>query len=97
MITCNIKFVIFQGSDIIPMYFFGNTSSLSVLNSEFLANFSRKFQVSITLFWGWFGLPVPRPNKLLYVRGKPLGMPFIAEPSQVCFIPIFASCTIFVG
>jgi hypothetical protein len=65
------------------MYFFGNTSVLSVLNNEALASFSRKYQVSITLFWGWCGLPIPRPNKLLYVRGKPLGMPLIAEPTQV--------------
>lgn len=65
------------------MYFFGNTSALSVLNNETLANFSRKYQVSITLFWGCFGLPIPRPNKLLYVRGKPLGMPKIENPTQV--------------
>lgn len=65
------------------MYFFGNTSVLSVLNNETLANFSRKYQVSLTLFWGWGGLPIPRPDKLLYVRGKPLGMPVITEPTQV--------------
>lgn len=77
-----VKLALKTGADIIPLYFFGNTSVLSVLNNSTLANFSRKYQVSITLFWGWFGLPIPRPNKLVYVRGKPLGLPHIENPSQ---------------
>ena len=37
-----------------------------------------------TWFWGWRGTLVPRPNKLLGVVGRPLGVPStpIAEPSQ---------------
>ena len=38
--------------------------------------------VSITYFWGWKNLPIPRPDKLVYVRGRLLGMPKIEEPTQ---------------
>ena len=43
---------------------------------------SRKLGVSVTLFWGRFGLPVPKPVKLVYARGRPLGMPHIPEPTE---------------
>ncbi|KAJ1621715.1 hypothetical protein T492DRAFT_619040 [Pavlovales sp. CCMP2436] len=36
---------------------------------------AHKQQVSFTLFWGLFGLPIPRPRPILYVRGLPLGLP----------------------
>jgi 2-acylglycerol O-acyltransferase 2 len=31
--------------------------------------------VSVTYFWGRFGLPVPNAVKLVYARGRPLGLP----------------------
>lgn len=46
------------------MYFFGNTSVLSVLKSSFLESLSRTYQISLTFFWGEFGLPVPRKHKV---------------------------------
>jgi hypothetical protein len=53
-----------QGSDVIPMYFFGNTSVLSVLKNSVLETLSRTYQVSITIFWGQYGLPIPRKHKV---------------------------------
>jgi Diacylglycerol acyltransferase len=32
--------------------------------------------------WGRWYLPIPRDCKLLYVSGKPLGIPHIAHPTQ---------------
>lgn len=70
-----IKLALQTGSDIVPVYLFGNTSVLSLVAAGPLAALSRKFQVSFTLFWGLWGLPIPRPRPVLYVRGKPLGLP----------------------
>jgi len=67
--------------DIIPVYMFGNTSVLTVVKTGILAYLSRKFQVSLTYFWGLLYLPIPRSEKLIYVRGKPLELPYIPEPT----------------
>lgn len=77
-----IKIALRQGVDVIPVYLFGNTSVLSVLKTGLLASLSRKMQVSVTYFWGKWFLPIPRDDKLLYVRGKPLGLPHIPEPTD---------------
>eukprot|EP00560_Eucampia_antarctica_P003255 CAMPEP_0197840574 /NCGR_PEP_ID=MMETSP1437-20131217/45681_1 /TAXON_ID=49252 ORGANISM="Eucampia antarctica, Strain CCMP1452" /NCGR_SAMPLE_ID=MMETSP1437 /ASSEMBLY_ACC=CAM_ASM_001096 /LENGTH=338 /DNA_ID=CAMNT_0043450205 /DNA_START=103 /DNA_END=1119 /DNA_ORIENTATION=+ len=77
-----IKVALREGVDIIPVYLFGNTSVLTVMKTGPLAQLSRKFQVSLTYFWGQYNLPIPRPDKLLYVRGKPLGLPHIPEPTD---------------
>lgn len=77
-----IKLALREGVDIVPVYLFGNTSVLSVLKHGPLASLSRKLQVSLTFFWGKFFLPIPRDEKILYVVGKPLGLPNIAEPTQ---------------
>jgi len=68
--------------DIIPVYLFGNTSVLTVVKTGILAHLSRKLQVSLTYFWGKWFLPIPRDDKLIYVRGKPLGLPYIPEPTS---------------
>ena len=47
-----------------PLYFFGNTSVLSIPKSQFLESISRSMQMSLTLFWGQWGLPIPRQNKV---------------------------------
>ena len=77
-----IKLALQVGSDIVPLYFFGNTSVLSCFTNPFLESISRKYQVSLTWFWGVWGLPIPRPDKILYVRGKPLELPFIPDPTN---------------
>lgn len=77
-----IKLALTEGVDVIPVYMFGNTNVLSVLKTGPLATISRKFGVSLTYIWGRFYLPIPRDCKMLYVSGKPLGMPHIANPTQ---------------
>lgn len=77
-----IKIALREGVDIIPVYLFGNTSILSVVKTNFLESMSRKMQTSFTYFWGKYFLPIPRDDKLLYVRGKPLGMPHIPVPTD---------------
>lgn len=77
-----IKLAMQAGCDVIPLYLFGNTTVLSALSVGPLAALSRSAGVSLTYFWGRWGLPLPRPVKLVYVRGAPLGMPKIDEPTQ---------------
>jgi 2-acylglycerol O-acyltransferase 2 len=77
-----IKLAIRAGADVVPAYFFGNTAVLSVLSSGPLATLSRKLGMSLTLTWGLWGLPVPKPVKLVYARGRPLGLPHIPEPTD---------------
>jgi hypothetical protein len=59
-----IKLALTSGVDIVPIYLFGNTTVLSVLKSKFLANLSRKLQVSLTYTWGKYYLPIPRDTKV---------------------------------
>ncbi|CAJ1413578.1 unnamed protein product [Effrenium voratum] len=64
-----IKLALRAGADVIPVYMFGNTTVLSVLAWGPLASLSRSLGMSAT----W--------RKLTYVRGRPLGMPHIENPS----------------
>ena len=77
-----IKLALKNGADVVPVYLFGNTTCLSALKAGPLAALSRKLGVSLTIFWGRWWLPVPRPTKMVYARGKPLGLPHIPNPSQ---------------
>lgn len=77
-----IKLALREGVDVVPVYLFGNTSCLTVWKNAFLASLSRKLQMSLTYFWGKWLLPIPRDEKLLYVRGKPLGLPHIKDPTE---------------
>ncbi len=74
-----IKVALREGMDIVPIYFFGNTSVLSIPKNKLFEKISRKMQMSLTWFYGPYFLPVPRPSKLLYVRGKPIVLPKLQE------------------
>lgn len=77
-----VKLALRHNAKLVPVYYFGNTTCLSALNSGPLAAISRKFGVSLTLFWGRWFLPLPRPVKLVYVRGRPIDLPHIPEPTK---------------
>lgn len=79
-----IKLALRTGSEVVPVYFMGNTSVLSVLTGDVLRKVARMTGVTLTWFWGYKGTLIPRPNKILGVLGRPLGIPKepIAEPTQ---------------
>eukprot|EP00522_Entomoneis_paludosa_P003309 CAMPEP_0172471530 /NCGR_PEP_ID=MMETSP1065-20121228/67866_1 /TAXON_ID=265537 /ORGANISM="Amphiprora paludosa, Strain CCMP125" /LENGTH=291 /DNA_ID=CAMNT_0013229633 /DNA_START=215 /DNA_END=1090 /DNA_ORIENTATION=- len=78
-----IKLSLQTGVDIVPIYMFGNTTVLSVMKHGLLSSLSRKLGASLTYMWGKWYLPIPRNDcKLLYVSGKPVGIPHIPEPTQ---------------
>ena len=62
----------------------GNTSVLSVLTGSVLRKIARTTGITITWFWGYGGTLLPRPNKILGVMGKPIGIPPTpnSDPSQ---------------
>lgn len=78
-----IKLALRSGAEVVPVYFLGNTSVLSVVSNRMLRGFARRTGVTLTWFWGWRGTLLPRPNKILGVLGKPLGLPStpIPEPT----------------
>ena len=57
---------------------------LSVLNGAVLRRIARATGVTLTWVWGYQGTLIPRPNKILGVLGRPLGIPEtpIAEPTH---------------
>jgi len=77
-----VKLALRAGADLVPVYMFGNTTVLSALTVSPLPQLSRYMGVSVTMFWGRFGLPMPKKVRLSYARGRPLGMPHIPEPTQ---------------
>ncbi|CAM9358273.1 unnamed protein product, partial [Heterosigma akashiwo] len=77
-----IKLALQSGADVVPSYLFGNTAALSIVQNKYLAHFARKFGVSISWIYGRWGLPIPRPVKMLVVVGRPLGLPHIPSPLQ---------------
>ena len=54
-----IKLALREGVDVIPIYFFGNTTVLRILK-----HLSRKIQAALTLMWGKYRLPFPRSHKM---------------------------------
>lgn len=77
-----IKLALEAGADVIPVYLFGNTAVLHVFKHPLLVKLSRALGASLTLFWGRWGLPLPLPDRLVYVRGPPLGLPQIKNPTD---------------
>jgi hypothetical protein len=61
------------GARIVPSYVFGNTAMFDQLSTGqgWLSRLSRRFRLSITYFWGQFGLPIPFPARVTMVFGQP--------------------------
>lgn len=62
------------GTPIVPAYSFGNTAAFSSWYDRFgvLEALSRKLQASLFLYWGRWGLPIPRRAQITMVVGRPI-------------------------
>ena len=61
---------------IVPVYVFGATKMFRrVQLPQFIESFSRMFKISICLFFGKLGLPIPFRQRLMYVMGKTIFPP----------------------
>lgn len=77
-----VKLAMRAGVPIVPVYFFGNTSVLQVLVHPVLQKIARSTGITLTVFWGLFGSPIPRPNPITGVIGRPIEMPHVPEPTD---------------
>ena len=56
-------------ADILPVYHLGNSQMLSFWGPVGL---SRRLRMSVGIFWGAYGLPLPRKHDLVSVAGFPI-------------------------
>ena len=57
---------------VIPIYAFGATKMMKRLDLPLLETVSRWMRISIVLFFGVWGLPIPFRQRLSYVIGRPI-------------------------
>jgi 2-acylglycerol O-acyltransferase 2 len=60
---------------VVPIYTFGSSKLLKRLQLPLLEKISNWIRVSLCLFYGVCGLPIPFRKKLLYVIGRPIYPP----------------------
>lgn len=70
------KLAVKHNRPIIPIYCFGATKMLRrVQLPTFIENLSRMLKISLCLFFGKLGLPIPFRQRLMYVMGKTIYPP----------------------
>ena len=64
------------GAQLVPSYVFGQTQFFNQLStsSGLASRVSRALRMSLTIFWGRFGLPIPFQAPVTMVFGRPLDM-----------------------
>jgi len=69
-----VKLALETGSDLLPCYVFGGTDFYHNLatGTNILARISRKMKAGVTVFWGWFGLPLPFLPKVTLCVADPI-------------------------
>lgn len=63
---------------VIPIYCFGSSMLLHRLKLHFVEKLSLMLRISLVVFFGKWGLPLPFRQRLLYVIGKPVYPPSVA-------------------
>ena len=74
-----IKMALRHGLPVVPVYTFGATKMLRRLELPFLEKLSNFLRISICIFYGKMGLPMPFKQKLLYVIGRPIRPPIASD------------------
>mmetsp|Transcript_5329 Transcript_5329/g.7821 ORF Transcript_5329/g.7821 Transcript_5329/m.7821 type:complete len:367 (-) Transcript_5329:1312-2412(-) len=71
-----IRMAIRHGVPVIPVYTFGATKMFKRLQLPWVFEYiSKMLRISLCLFFGQLGLPVPFRQRLLYVMGRPIFPP----------------------
>lgn len=70
-----VRMAVKHGVPIIPIYCFGATKMFKRLQLPALEYLSKLMRISICVFFGSWGLPMPLRQRLLYVMGTPLFPP----------------------
>ena len=56
-------------ADLVPVYHLGQTQLLTFWGTE---SISRSWRMSVGLFWGAYGLPLPRKSQIISLVGAPI-------------------------
>ncbi len=67
-----LRLTVKHGVPVIPVYVFGATKMFKRLQLPVLERLSIFFRVSLVVFFGAWGLPIPFRQRLLYVMGQPI-------------------------
>ena len=87
---------------LVPSYVFGQTQLFDQLATSkgWAADLSRRMRMSLTIFWGKFGLPIPHPAPVSMVFGQPIAMTGdaavdieVRPRSSTAAWVVFGSCT----
>lgn len=70
-----VRMAVKHGVPLIPVYCFGATKMFKRLQLPALEYLSKLLRISICVFFGSWGLPMPFRQRLLYVMGSPLFPP----------------------
>jgi len=76
-----IELALQHGASLVPVYAFGGSKLFKKAYSPIVEKISRLFGVSILLFWGRLGLPVPFTVPLLYAVGEPIQVQQTLNPT----------------
>lgn len=70
-----VRLAVKHGVPLIPVYCFGSTKMFKRLQLPALEYISKLLRISICVFFGSWGLPMPFRQRLLYVIGNPIVPP----------------------
>jgi 1-acyl-sn-glycerol-3-phosphate acyltransferase len=70
-----VRMAIKHGVPLVPVYCFGATKMFKRLQLPALEYVSKLLRISICVFFGSWGLPMPFRQRLLYVMGNPIFPP----------------------
>ncbi|KAK9919185.1 hypothetical protein WJX75_009964 [Coccomyxa subellipsoidea] len=74
-----VRLAIQAGADLVPVYHMGQSQLLTFWGAEKL---SRRWRASIGIFWGAWGLPLPRKRPIISLVGAPIKVKQEDHPSQ---------------
>lgn len=78
-----LRMAVKHGVPVIPIYCFGATKMLKRVQLPALfENVSKLLRISLCLFFGPWGLPIPFRQRLLYVMGRPIFPPNVMDGSE---------------
>lgn len=76
-----IKIALETGTQVIPIYTFGNSQTFESFQNKHLEKVSRYLRMSLIGFWGRYGLPIPFRTPLVTVLGRPIQCPKVINPT----------------
>ncbi|CAK0786261.1 hypothetical protein CVIRNUC_009474 [Coccomyxa viridis] len=86
-----VKLAIQGGADLVPVYHLGQTQLLTFWGTE---SISRSWRMSVGLFWGAYGLPLPRKSQIISLVGAPIPVQQVENPTQEQIDELHAKFTV---